>query len=245
MTSTSGASLLVLKTAPEGPLRRRVVAQGEWLASYDDPGIVRVMNVYDDGYSMPFLHTPSWPLTSPEICTMSVLDILERVWQQLPRARTQMNVFRSYVDRLNQPLLNDWLNEFADSDFEAACDVHGDPTLENLLFSADGTPVLVDPLPDAVLDGKTPSIAALDLGKVLQSALGYELVKRGIQASWSWDKSIAGQVRKACASDKEYDLARFFAAFHVARFIPYQTEYLAGQWRCWFPEIVDFLRRPQ
>ena len=57
--------------------------------------------------------------------------------------------------------------------------IHGDPTLDNVLMTADGFLRITDPIPPQWL-GK-PSIKGVDHGKLLQSFLGWEVVLRGME----------------------------------------------------------------
>jgi hypothetical protein len=59
------------------------------------------------------------------------------------------------------------------------CQTHGDPIIDNLLWrvsppSKRSIPVLVDPVPSTAI---LPPVKALDVGRLIQSALGYELIK--------------------------------------------------------------------
>jgi hypothetical protein len=65
--------------------------------------------------------------------------------------------------------------------------IHGDPTLDNVLMTADGFLRITDPIPPQWL-GK-PSIKAVDHGKILQSFLGWEVVLRGApHIDYAWPK---------------------------------------------------------
>lgn len=121
------------------------------------------------------------------------------------------------------------------------CDTHGDPTLENLMMRLDGVPVLIDPIPDAVFDGRVPSIRALDLAKLLQSALGYEDVRRGTADAWNLDPWLAYRVRENCRDELEWQRTCCLCLLNVHRFIPYQNDVLRKRWEKWLPSIAETL----
>ncbi len=235
MQTTSGARLTVVKTAEAGPARERLFAQAEWLKSFNDEHIVRVLTTHADGYEMEFLESPR-DAQSTTSRTRDVLNILEAVvWIRPVRAHAgpQMKDYVNMLDaRVGGTRLADWCDELARNEYDY-CDTHD-------LMYRDGVPVLIDPLPDVVTRGDLPSCKALDMGKVLQSALGYERVKNG-GSTWYWDGNIAYDVRERCRDVAEWNLACLFAAIHVVRFIPYQTPMRADLWRAWFPDIFEVL----
>ena len=149
----------------------------------------------------------------------------------------------AYVDRVTVvcPEVGRWVRALVP--FEGYADTHGDPTLENLMYRpSTGEPVLIDPLPDAVLDDKVPSVRALDLGKVLQSGIGYEGVKTGRFSGWMINPVIFDAVQARCRDQREWAQSRALCALHVCRFIPYQTDDLRERWISWLPGILDALR---
>ena len=243
---SSGAQFEVLKTAPAGPVRNRLLAQATWLQRHKDPGIVRVTRTLLDGYAMELLHTGDDAVYATDSRKVdAIINILARcVWNR-PAPVMEWPHFKDYLAaldyRTDSKFLTSWLEEIHELRVPMR-DTHGDPTLENLLWRDRRVPVLVDPLPDAVLRGKMPPLRAVDLGKILQSALNYERVKRGEAQSWSWNSNIAYTVRETCSDTHEWELACFFAAVHVARFIPYQSSADEMRWRVWFPNIVECLR---
>lgn len=98
--------------------------------------------------------------------------------------------------------------------------VHGDATLDNILFgkSSEGTRLLFvsDPLSP---DKRIPAMRAVDLGKMLQSAHGWEHLKYGE----SWAKpSAQGVIRlmNMIPSGERYASAIWFG-IHIARIVPY------------------------
>lgn len=230
MITTSGASVTVLKTAPEGPVRDRLFAQYDWCAKHrDDQGIVNVVRKHEDGYEMELLRARPNDLSARD-----VIEVLNRnVWGTLPPPNAfDEEKHLAYLTSLPfGTTLADTARTLTPYDDSVWCDTHGDPTFENVMRRAH-TLVLTDPLPDRVLSGELPSVRALDLGKVLQSVIGYEYVKSGTVgsihglefSSWTWD------VVRRFFSVKEMHLAEFFLCVHVARLIPYQPDSQVDLW---------------
>lgn len=54
------------------------------------------------------------------------------------------------------------------------CLIHGDPTLANLMIRKDGYLVISDPMPRLWYRKEIPERKEVDLGKILQSAIGWE-----------------------------------------------------------------------
>lgn len=102
------------------------------------------------------------------------------------------------------------------------CTIHGDPTLDNLLLRPNPQKVgirdfvIADPIPP---DRRIPNDRAVDLGKLLQSALGWESVKAG--GDWRDDPL---DCIKAVLKDEDYDMccrAWFWCCVHMIRILPY------------------------
>ena len=252
MITTSGARLFVTKEARGFDAARRIRLQWGWMNHHaKTPGIARVMGLTQkdggayQGYEMEYLNTPEWPLRPERAAalTHSVLWILRYgVWINPPWVDAPW-IPGAYFDRLLEPYpyARIWFDKVWES--QGYCDTHGDPTLENaLLDPTDGTVKLTDNLLDPILDAKVPSIRALDLGKVLQSALRYEEVKRGLRMNWGPRSGVAWQVKRMCRTRQEWELSKWFCFFHVLRFIPYQESEVADKWTSWLPEIVRWLR---
>lgn len=100
--------------------------------------------------------------------------------------------------------------------------IHGDPTLANVLFR-DATLVITDPIPPK---GKIPGHFTVDLGKMLQSAMGWEMVSFG----WKYDtETVCLEVLT------DYDMltrarAWFWASIHCLRIIPYARDAEITTW---------------
>ena len=234
--STSGAYISVVKRGPFGPQRERLLAQARWLLQHaNDPGLVNVYTVLEDGYEMELLESHN------QVHALQIVELLEsNVWCHPTTAAFNPDAFAAYLVSLpHGELLLDWAATLSLS--EDYCDTHGDPTFENIMRR--GTQlVLIDPLPDRVSSGQLPSIKTLDLGKVMQSTIGYEHVKRGYYESFEDLTLLDDHWYRGVVPPAEWEHVRFFAALHIARFIPYQTSELAMLWDDWFPRILKRLQ---
>ena len=90
------------------------------------------------------------------------------------------------------------------------CLTHGDPTLENCMRRKDGALVLIDPLPPI----NVPPVRAVDLGKLLQSYMGYERL-RG-DKRWALTDDALGIIFDG-RPDHEQRVAWQFAGLHWLR----------------------------
>lgn len=247
MSGASGATFELLKVGSDPRVVRRLRAQHAWLAARTYPSLVRVGPWVDGrgsaGYAMELLETVDTRYDEPRYAH-EVLDALAPVWAEPPLGPRDWSPHLWFFGDGNEALL-DWFGELT---IEPAmyCGTHGDPTLENLMRrGSTGEFVLIDPVPDIVTDGKVPAIRALDLGKVLQSGLGYEEVNRGQVRRWDPNYGVFHVVRSRCASLLEWRLALWCCAVHVAKLIPYQPEHRRPRWLSWYPDILDFLRKEQ
>lgn len=241
----SGATFAVLKQGATGAVIRRLGYQYSWLSVRNYPSLVRVGRWLNSsttvGYTMELLSPGTPYLTTPSAvraATEDVVKALEPVWAEPPLVPGPW----APQDRLDAfpPVLHAWWSTLTVQPHHY-CGTHGDPTLENVMRRGD-QPVLIDPLPDCVYDGKVPPIRALDLGKILQSGLDYEGVRLGIQPKWMVRPPVFDVVRDACRDQDEWAQACWACALHVAKFLPYQTPELRVRWTTWWPHIIATLQ---
>ena len=108
---------------------------------------------------------------------------------------------------------------------------HGDPTFENVMLSQSGELTLIDPLP---CSSRMPPIADVDVGKIVQSLLGYErIVAGGVANVWQ-------AVEWLHVITHAYPAAAYFTGVHLVRLMPYQTEELQETFK---GVLYDFLSR--
>lgn len=159
----SGASIkvfqhYVLKTGME------VRSQGERMIQLPSSVVPRVLEMLRDGYKME-------RLTQPNISGASIVcmhDLLEEnLWRhKLPVSYMWYRLFRERFPDLPRPP-DSMLNE-------QSVVTHGDPTIANLLLRPEtGKYVICDPMP---LRDYLPAKRSLDVGKLLQSCCGWEIM---------------------------------------------------------------------
>lgn len=101
---------------------------------------------------------------------------------------------------------------------------HGDPTLANVLWR-DGAMVLCDPIPPRPY---IPSLRAVDVGKLLQSAIGWETHLEPDR--WPAPPMTAVDTVLQWESPEEGTRAAFWAAVHCARILPYAKTERTTAW---------------
>lgn len=231
---TSGAVVIhegggcVRKTGFTDTVVQRVVAQGVWLRERANVrGLPRVYQVLDDGYTMHEYR----PLPTSRDATSTLKLVYHTLRETLWRSHGTWNpicqdYFQRYVSKLvarDLPNVGNALLMFIAADFLkhcTPCDAHGDPTLDNVMIDDLGEIVLIDPIPSY---HGSPELRAVDLGKLLQSAFGYELVK---YQDVRWAIDIDEILDEFAQFEREVDLraALFFCAVHYLRLIPYQLD---------------------
>lgn len=210
---------------------KRVGEQGRWLYHHSRATCLPYVSAWwEHGYVMERL-TPIDPAlldTTATIAQMAKL-LKHHIWSEDAEVELDMNelighilpILRQYdpdLYSLGQSILIDLVNATR----MTACLTHGDPTIDNLMVRhADGSMVLIDPLPAR---SYAPDLLAVDLGKLLQSAAGYEGDRYGYP---SVSDEIALVLHELSELDiDDYDLMGGirFAFVHVVRALPYLQE---------------------
>lgn len=232
----SGATVIVrpndvIKYANKPDVLARVIAQGHWLNErHDVIGMPDVLTVTDVGYTMRKLQQIEFDdpargnATDAMLTTYNILD--DGLWlRPAPMCSNDFSGLYDYVAKLvakwlphNGAIL---LKFITDGHLEDCtwCDTHGDPTLDNLMVDHDHLIHIIDPLPSS---DKIPPLRAVDLGKMLQSAFGYELVKFQ-SLRHVIDAGVLLREMKSRETDADMYAAMFFCAVHYLRLLPYQT----------------------
>jgi hypothetical protein len=201
----------------------RVGLEGRWLKANSAPGIIKVFDVWDTGYTMERLTPHPGFLTVFEY-TDAVLPILALdVWTR--PAQVIMHGPNVHRDRM-QPLLPHlgshtiqfvqmyhsipWHNLIL-------CRTHGDPIADNVMQrGADN--VLIDPIPATPA---IPDYLAVDVGRIIQSAVGYEKARYGVGfvpcARIDTFIELSYSVMNHRLHKHEYLACYYFAVFHMLR----------------------------
>lgn len=190
----------------------RVEAQGHWLQRHwSFGGLPAVHYLGRDCYVMERLDTERPNGWSDVDVACDVIRVLADLWALPWKGRTGSTEHELYARELE--LGKPWVDCFA----LPWVTTHGNPTLGNVLWrprlhSAGGFDLVVtDPgEPWMAGSGRYPPVRAFDLGKLLQSALGWE---RGTLVDP--DFAVVQAVRNACESELEWDATRYACAVHV------------------------------
>lgn len=195
---TSGALIrvgnTVLKTHATEDGRKLLVRQAEYMQLHGAP-FAEVLWSCDEGYSTERLDPliQGVPLTQTIVYAGLSLQplwckpaTLERQWKEEHWAYVAQLCHLHGLNDLQDKL---WKSLYRIDDNCAAVTTHGDATLDNVLVKK-GTRLLrwIDPIPPR---REIPPLWAVDLGKLLQSADGYEWIKYGPNSGWA-APSLAG-----------------------------------------------------
>lgn len=211
----------------DGAVGERVASQGRWLSRHRSHVVPLVLQTFDNGYRMERLATPPALMLDHRVVLEEMLMQLSvNVWTQPPEVPHEPHLTRDRIDLL--------LGRHAPDDTELvrrvrrirdgvtwdeleACLTHGDPTFDNVMVREDtGELVLIDPLPATAA---VPDLRAVDIGKILQSALGYERVRYRDEAR---QFGVSPRTLRARVPlDNEWRAAVFWCAVHLLRALPY------------------------
>lgn len=206
---------------------QRVVAQGEWLRLHPLPVLPEVSRVTDDGYEMEQLvSAPPWVLDHRTLLEQMLVDLSVQIWSRPPEVKLDPLELRNKVNALldrfvseDDParrLVNELFYRIKWYDLEC-CLTHGDPTFDNVMFREEtGRLVLIDPVPATPA---VPDIRVVDLGKIMQSALGWEKVRYGSEEAQFVVSPLT--LRNRIPLDNEWLGTVFWGVVHILRTLPY------------------------
>lgn len=196
----------------------------------------RILELLDDGYIMETLpRGRDIAEASPSMALRTAMDILYHdVWGEHSLEswdwHTPFDTWAVHV--YGQKLLNLKDAIYPKSRQYFMCRIHGDPTLSNIMYTADGKMRLIDPLRPK---GKIPGFIGVDLGKMMQSVIGWEHVAYG----WKMPMCRAFIVK---LSETEQRVAMFWLAVHALRILPYAAMN-DDRVRSWANAIADMIIR--
>lgn len=228
MSGLSGARVIVfeniaMKTNKRAP--KRVIEQGEWLREYEASNLPEVHAVISTGYIMEALT----PIPTDRVNLALLVNALDTGVWKFPA--------RNFVDTPETLLkVSGILEQYAPSLIREAimllsyirptqeCLTHGDPTAENVMLR-DGEYVVIDPIPSTLA---IPDDIAVDVGKLLQSAHGWEAMKGETRVMWTpheVEDFFIGTI---------FDVAQLWCIVHFVRTLPYVSKEVR-------PRVVDKL----
>lgn len=219
MTSSHGQSGAVIHVVNDAAIKvnwgapARVVEQGEWLKDNAAPNLPTVHAILPSGYIMERLA----PIATARVQLTHVLEALRTcVWNNAPvnlvnTPETLLKVSR-ILDKHAPELLEAAVEQLAYIRSTVDCLTHGDPTAENVMLRNEWEYVLIDPLPSTEA---IPDDMAVDVGKLLQSAHGWESMKGEECASFT-----IGNVKDQ-VDDNVFQVAQLWCIVHFIRTLPY------------------------
>lgn len=221
MTSSHGLSGARVLVGPDEAVKvaysrhDKVVTQGEWLQANAHEHLPKVHAILPKGYAMERLE----PIPTGKVDLDSMVDALEAsCWQFGPTAPVNTPQTMLYVSRIVDVYAPDILDKVIDRVAYIRrtedCMTHGDPTAENVMLRGD-TYVMIDPIPATC---RVPSDLAADVGKILQSAHGWEELKGEERASFTPDE-VLRRFPSVVA-----DVAQIWVIVHFIRTLPYASK---------------------
>lgn len=209
-----------------GGIVEKTIEQGRWIQEHASLALPVVFELTDDGYVMERLDHVGYS----EVRAADVVRLLrEHVWSkpaavpaskdtyELLRNKVLTNINKSGLDsdqELTAAVLFAAESAARSALAQPAALAHGDATAENVMHRRGYGPVLIDPIPATLT---VPDAPCVDIGKMLQSANGWEAAKYGTEAE---AYSIA-DVRAAVKDDALFSAGQAWAVVHVIRALPY------------------------
>lgn len=222
----------VVRKVGTGEVGARVALQGRWLLSHRGRSLPRVTRAGDTGYDMePLLAAPAWALNHDAILMEMLASLNSEVWKLPAEAPYDEAALLSKVGELCHRFelrteYAHWRELHAEIDFGSlpTALVHGDPTFDNVMFrESTGDLVLVDPLPSLITGPAIPDLRCVDLGKILQSVLGWERIRYGDTAE-AFDIDVDSFKRRVAHSQTEWQAVVLFGITHLLRTLPYVAD---------------------
>lgn len=207
-----------------------VVAQGEWLMRNKSPAVPEVYRVYAESYVMERLFDPPNALLDHDMVIRVMINQLRlHIWSQPALVPINHQVLYDKISALvdKYQVGHIWTQLYkirgaVNWSRLPTCLTHGDPTYDNVMLRVDtGELVLVDPLPATLA---IPDLRSVDIGKMLQSVLGWEAVRYG---SGEYQLRVAPAEFRATLSvmielsEEEWIASIFWCVVHFLRTLPY------------------------
>ena len=225
-----GSSGAIIVSAGERLVRKvgdpRVAAQGKYLRKLGGSHVPNVARVYHNGYDMEMLSDPS-PLfsMSAEYLVDGYLEALQNgIWGE-PRVEIdhaehlrKLTTITTAPDVAVEDDYDTMLSVYSDMiDWSSlsAIRTHGDPTFDNLMWRGSEL-VIIDPIPPTPA---VPDLLVVDLGKIMQSLVGFECVRYGGKAPR--DTERARLMFKNRYDENTWSAVVYWCAFHLYRAVPY------------------------
>lgn len=232
MKLSSGLSGAEVVEYRQGTVKKRggvvdkTVEQGRWLEKHASPGFPTVYELAADGYVMERLEHVDYSSVKAE----DVVEMLRtHAWSKPATTAATRDTERLLTTKVLGNLVS--CDLVSDSDLVAAvlratkraasaalslpaALAHGDPTAENVMSRRRHGLVLIDPIPATLA---VPDAPCVDVGKMLQSASGWEAAKYGTDVK----VYSTADVELAVQDDNMFSAGQAWAVVHVVRTLPY------------------------
>ena len=210
-----------------GGLVERTREQGEWIIAHGGEVFPKNIEITQDGYTMEKLEFIEYYDVGS---TFSIETLRTDVWSQPPVVSPTKNTAKLLEAKMEHTfdkhlsgVLSSSIKEAIAVDAIIAgngayalrhCLTHGDPTAENVMVRPGYGMVFIDPIRATEV---VPDSPAVDVGKVLQSAYGWEDAKysSGVLAY------KPGDIKDALKDDELFVVGEAWAVVHIMRAIPY------------------------
>jgi len=214
------------KWGDDSQVIERLHSQARWLQLHEMGVVPHVREVRPKGYVMDRLREVDRSMPYFDETWMQMINCLRLVWSGEPIAKPDWTAHGEKVGRLCKTYLGTGaavilvaLRLEVDWDAVPHCLTHGDPTFDNVMLNDSNHLVLIDPLPGTPA---VPDVRAVDIGKILQSVVGWERARYGEPGLTADPDDVLNSV---CHDDEnERRAAWYWCAVHLLRAMPYVDE---------------------
>lgn len=234
-TRASGARIIELEGKgdvvvklgePGTPVGERINAQTKWLLSHENETYVADVIAYWDGACIMPKYDPlpyEWEPTdtTADLVAKTLHALSADVWCWAPMYAGGPTPLAAKWETCEANLSFDVqcqaLDLYSQIDWREVrrCHTHGNPTISNCMY-AFWSPRLIDPTPATP---EVPDIRAVDLGRLLQSALGWETIigaYDGLGLTVSHSDEAWKPIASVCDNLNEWYATIFCCVLHVA-----------------------------
>lgn len=222
---SSGAAITRLITTVNKVGGDREVAQGLWMQKHECDALPKVKGVGETGYAMEKLTPLPIDLLDVHTTLLEIFRKLEtHIWSQPAQISMRMIDHAAKLESLRETtslserILLDKLRYVVNWSDLADCLTHGDPTVDNAMLR-NGEIVLTDPIPATTA---IPDLRAVDLGKMIQSYVGYEMYRYQLNGPRHGER-LSEFLDIICIDSNEKVAALYFAVVHFVRAHPYMS----------------------
>lgn len=209
--------------------------QAEWCKTLGQDVCPKILSVSDNYYIMERLFDP------PEFPTLlEIKGILrDKVWNRPFYAGLfwRMNFLTWAQEKNHLELIPVFEGLYPDGGAVEGCLIHGDCTLANVMLNEVGDIRLIDPLRP---EGKMPPLREVDMGKLLQSAIGWEDLLR-----YGTPLDIGGIWKSKLLDDEDTPMTvkcLFWLQVQLLRILPYAEKNNRPEVTAALMEAVNALR---